>query len=240
MQSFTGLVVLLVASIAVTSARAVSIPECPANLTRFTEPLAYTNPDLYTAHFYLVVHSKTGPHLAAGVTTMVRFNQKPDANVIVLNVDKSVDIYTAVAPTLQTKIVCRNSGSDALVIETWREIAANDLVEIAISSGAPVRLDNRGIYKTRNGVYKASFAQSEARLILPCFDGPAFKSVVATKLDIDLDYDAVSKLPKIERVVVNEKDKIKTVIFDDTQKINLKDYAFEIHPARQTSFGGRH
>lgn len=213
--------VLLTSGIAV--AERYEYREC-YNLDDLHEPLGRTIPLKYNLLMLFDIDNS----VAQGTLSLTmrlddsKSQREEPKNYIALNMDKrvqvdSVDVFRETSEkeivSVTLKHICYDAREELLLIQTWKDMEGDSKIHLSLTVRSPMRFGDEGLHRVYDDanvlLARASFANSQARRIIPCFDDPKHETtleiglVVPPNLDISSDScDIKSKRLEFGRRIV--------------------------------------
>lgn len=118
----------------------------------------------------------------------------------------------------------RDSAKQLLVIKLKEEFNWEENIVVNFRAGIPLREDQKGLHRIGHNLIKANFGNSEARLIMPCFDDPEHKAAFDFKLMTKYHLGLRSR----EIDTSHEDENKGGISFVRTQPISISDLWFEL------------
>lgn len=161
-------------------------------------------------------------------------------DVIVVHADRSVEmnfiwVEESDSPIVAIETICRDSAKQLAVIKLKDALDTKQNFVIGFGSGLSVRDDQKGLYRLGEGWIRANFGNKEARLIMPCFDDPKFKTVFGIDLSTEVELKVSSEILKVNSQIRRspfDMSKYHRTSFAKTEPISLDGLWFNAGPER--------
>lgn len=227
------ILIALVAAIAIGLSKAQE--ECKQSI--HDGPLANHHASLYSVDMFIEPGSSVVRQ--SGSISMDNHHESGEpGDVIVLHADKSIQVEDIQVRTdlpgsesdIPIESICRDSAKQLLVIKLKRNLDSHESIKVSFSVKISLRGDGKGLHKLENGVIRANFADSEARLIFPCI-AEEFLFHRPSNFQIELtntEYRLKSVCSDLQ--IVDNDGNTGKIRLDTTDPTDIEDIWFELEP----------
>lgn len=200
-RSLILIVLLVVAALGKAQEYILSDKECTESI--YDGPLSSHKPIKYDLRLEIKFKSHVGASL--DVTLEADYSADPEEprDIIVVHADKSVEMLSLLIDRVsETKTktkskslfeelpngpviesTCRDSAKQLLIIKLKDKLDIKAKLFLNFFGiRMQVRDDQKGLHRVAGGLLRANFANKEARLVIPCFDDPEYKSIFKVHL----------------------------------------------------------
>lgn len=122
-----------------------------------------------------------------------------------------------------------------LVIKLGQKLDWNERFVVVSKAVSSVRNDRKGLHRLENGLIEADFGNSEARLIMHCFDDPEHKSVF--QISLRGASEKLEATPSNIFEIDHENCELNALFgvtkFLETRPISFNELSFELSPKKE-------
>lgn len=197
----------LVAVVAVERAQAhmilTGVKECTGANKIYYGPMPGQRPVQYNVSLDISTSGGYIKSYSSDIRVEYKFNSlAQDKDIIVVHADKSVKFKLVLAQyspgfNIDIDSVCRISAKQLMVIKLKKKLCEwRDSFKLSFVGHVGTREDQQGLHKVNDDLIRANFDNSQARLIMPCFDDPDYKSNFNFKLTTSKKFKAESAVLK--------------------------------------------
>lgn len=162
-------------------------------------------------------------------------------DVIVLHADRSIQfddiqvrtVYAGRETYVPVVFICRDSAKRLLVVRLGQNLESSQPIKVKFTAKVPLRDDGKGLHWLENGTIVGNFANSEARLIMPCIDDDYPKHRPSNfQINLMAEYRLESASPEFEIDYDGENGKIR---LETSGRTSIGRIQFELKPLRASA-----